>query len=71
MSNPVEAQYDLNIPDEDWLTLAERICQRRLLSEEDYEAFVVEIERDALNEVYGRAVRDVGQTAIQLFCPFS
>ena len=65
-----EAQAGLDVPDSDWLDLARTICERRLLTEAEYDEFVEEMERDAPNPAFGRAVKDVGRTALQLFCPF-
>ena len=65
-----ESQAGLNISDEDWLDFAVTICNRRLLTEADYETFLTEMEAGAPDAPTGRAAKDVGRTAIQLFCPF-
>ena len=65
-----EAQAGFDVPDADWLELARTICDRRLLNQAEYDAFIEEMERDAPNPAFGRAVKDVGRTALQLFCPF-
>lgn len=63
-------QAGLDVPDRDWLALARSVCGRQLRSEADYDALITEMERDAPSPSAGRAVKDVGRTAIQLFCPF-
>ena len=48
---------------------ADCICGRRQLSDADCDALVLEMEHDTPNATLGKAVKDVGRTAIQLFCP--
>ena len=62
-------QAGMRISDADWLELARTVCERRILNSEEYAELVEEMETGAPNPAVGRAVRDVGQTAIQLFCP--
>lgn len=62
-------QAGMRISDADWLELARTVCDRRILSSEEYNELVEEMEAGAPNPAIGRAVRDVGRTAIQLFCP--
>lgn len=60
---------NLNIPDDDWLRFADLVCSRKILDDEDYDELIAEIEFGAPTPELGRAARDVGQSAITLFCP--
>lgn len=59
----------LDIADSVWIEIADTVCQRQLLTDADYAAFVEEMEQDAPNPALGRVMKDVGRTAISLFCP--
>jgi hypothetical protein len=60
---------NLDISDEDWLKFADLVCSRKILSDADYDELIAEIETGAPTPELGRAARDVGQSAISLFCP--
>lgn len=60
---------NLSISDSDWIRFADLVCRRKILNQTDYDDLIREIEGGAPTPELARAARDVGQSAISLFCP--